>query len=105
MAYTFNRYENMLKDYLVDEASDAHNKMGDNQARYNNLKVLMNPGKIKAPHIIIRIGISEVIVAIEDGEIISGSIGADTKYIPKWLNKTGVRQELMQTWAGIEGMD
>lgn len=103
MVYTFNRYENMLKEYLTDETSDAHNKMGDNQARYKNLKVLMNPSKVKTPHVIIRIGISEVTVAIEDGEIISGGIGADTKYIPKWLNKSGVRQELMQTWSGIEG--
>lgn len=26
----------------------------------------------------------------------------DTKFIPKWLNKTGVRDELMQTWEDAQ---
>jgi len=98
MAYTANRYENMLREYIIEQQSDSYNVRNINFQRYNNLKVFMTPSRDRNPHIWIRIGISEACFLIEDGSVITGSIGQDTKYIPKWLNKSGIREELMSTW-------
>lgn len=105
MAYTCNRYENMIREYIIDQQSDSYNRRTINFQRYNNLKVYMMPTKEKNPHFWIRIGISEACFMIEDGSVITGSIGQDTKYIPKWLNKSGVREELMSTWAEANKVD
>lgn len=105
MSYTANRYENMIREYILDQQSDSYNSRNINFQRYNNLKVYMDPVKIQDPHFWVRIGISEACFLIQDGTILSGSIGADTKYIPKWLNKTGVREELMATWEDAQKLD
>lgn len=99
MAYTSNRYENMIREFIIEQNSDSYNKRNINFSRYNNLKVYMMPSKDKNPHFWVRIGISEACFLIEDGSTITGSIGQDTKFIPKWLNKSGVREELMATWV------
>ena len=105
MAYTANRYENMIREFLIDEQSDAYNRRNINFQKYNNLKVFMAPSKNRNPHFWVRIGISEACFLIEDGSVITGSIGPDTKYIPKWLNKSGVREELMSTWIEANKVD
>ncbi|MBQ3311329.1 hypothetical protein IJG72_04555 [bacterium] len=105
MGYSLNRYENMLKDFIVEQQSDAYNKSGINQARYNNLKVTMEPAKVSQPHIFITIGISDACFSISEGILISGSIGADTKYITKWINKPGIKEELMASWADIKDLN
>ena len=105
MAYTCNRYENMIREFIIDQQSDSYNRRTINFQRYNNLKVYMMPTKEKNPHFWIRIGISEACFMIEDGSVITGSIGQDTKYIPKWLNKSGVREELMSTWTEANKVD
>ena len=74
-------------------------EIGINQARYNNLKVTMEPARVSQPHIFITIGISDACFGIMDGILISGSIGADTKYITKWINKPGIKEELLASWA------
>ena len=102
MSYTANRYENMIREYILDQQSDSYNSRNVNFQRYNNLKVYMEPSKIKEPHFWVRIGISEACFLILDGTLLSGSIGMDTKFIPKWLNMTGVRDELMQTWEDAQ---
>ena len=105
MAYSANRYENMLREYIIEQQNDSYNRNNINFQRYNNLKVYMTPTKNKNPHLWIRIGISEACFLIEDGSIVTGSIGRDQKYIPKWLNKAGVREELMATWAEANKVD
>lgn len=105
MAYTANRYENMIREYILDQQSDSYNSRNVNFQRYNNLKVYMEPAKIKEPHLWVRIGISEACFLIQDGKLLNGSIGADTKFIPKWLNKSGIRDELMQTWTDAQKVD
>ncbi|MBR2526728.1 hypothetical protein IKE67_09710 [bacterium] len=99
MAYSANRYENMLREFIIEQQSDSYNRGNINYQRYNNLKIYMMPSKNKNPHIWIRIGISEACFLIEDGSTIVGSIGRDQKFIPKWLNKSGIREELMETWV------
>lgn len=98
MAYTLNRFEGMLKEFIIDQQSDAHNASSINHNRYNNLKVTMEPAKIAEPHIMITIGISEACFLLSDGSLKNGSIGADTKYVAKWLKKSGITESLMETW-------
>ena len=105
MSYTLNRYENMIREFIIDQQSDSYNRGSINYSRYNNLRVTMKPSKLKDPHLFIRIGISDACFLIEDGTLLSGSLGADTKFIPKWLNKSGVREELMLTWADAQKVD
>ena len=105
MAYTLNRYENMLREFILEEQSDVYNRRNVTVQRYNNLKVYMTPSKERNPHIWIRIGISEACFMIEDGSVITGSIGPDQKYIPKWLNKSGIREELQSTWIEANKVD
>ena len=50
MSYTANRYENMIREYILDQQSDSYNSRNVNFQRYNNLKVYMEPSKIKEPH-------------------------------------------------------
>ena len=47
-----------LKDYVIAQQSDAHNKTNLKKERYNNLKLSMDIAKNSSPHIIINIGIS-----------------------------------------------
>ncbi|MGN0018135.1 MAG: hypothetical protein ACI37S_03740 [Candidatus Gastranaerophilaceae bacterium] len=105
MSYTLNRYENMLREYIIDQQSDSYNRTNINYFRYNNLRVFMEPSKIQQPHIFVRIGISDACFLITDGTIINGSLGVDTKYVPKWINKPGVKEELMLTWADAQKVD
>lgn len=105
MAYSLNRYENMLREFIIDQQQDAYYRSNINYQRYNNLKVYMTPTKEKEPHIWVRIGISEACFLISDGTVLTGSIGPDQKYIPKWLNKTGIREELMETWIAANKVE
>lgn len=98
MAYSANRYENMLKEYIIDEQQDAYSRRNINYQRYNNLKIFMTPSKVKTPHVWIRIGISEACFSLIDSSVITGSIGQDVRYVVKWLNKPGVKDELGETW-------
>ena len=43
MAKSFNELANALKDLIKDLNSDAHNFRSFNEARYNNLKLTMDP--------------------------------------------------------------
>ncbi len=98
MAYSANRFENMLKEFILDEQQDAYNKRNITPQRYNNLKIFMTPSKVKTPHVWIRIGISEACFSLIDSQVITGSIGQDSRYIVKWFNKPGIRDELGETW-------
>lgn len=105
MAYTLNRYENMLREFIIDQQSDSYNRTSINYFRYNNLRVYMEPAKVQTPHVFIRIGISDACFTIETATLLSGSLGMDTKFIPKWLRKPGIKEELMLTWADAQKVD
>ncbi len=105
MAYTLNRFESMLVEFLIEEQSDAHNRKSINYNKYNNLKITMMPEKIKDPHVVIRIGISEACYRLSDFEIISGSVGFDSKLVIKWLKKVNIKDELMATWTDLKKLD
>ena len=55
---TFKDMEDSLKSFIVQEQSDAHNIKSVNTAKYNNIKIWMDPSKNVQPHVTIRISIS-----------------------------------------------
>ena len=55
---TFKDMEDSLKSFIVQEQSDAHNIKSVNTAKYNNIKIWMDPSKNVQPHFTIRISIS-----------------------------------------------
>lgn len=97
MVDSLYRYSNMLKDFIIDELSTPQNRNIDKH-RYNNLKISMDLDRFPVPHIVIRIGISEGVIALDTGDLIYGSIGQDPKHIKKWLKRGSVYTELLQIW-------
>ena len=97
MSDNLYRYSNMLRDFIIDELSGPTNKNVDKH-RYNNLKLFMDLDRFPMPHIFVRIGISEGVISLESGDLIYGSLGQDPKIIKKWLRRTAIYTELLQTW-------
>lgn len=81
----FHAYEESLKEFLIEEKDDHKTSRNAIAYRYNNLKIFADSKRYPEPHIIIRIGISEAIYKLEDGEKLSGGIGSDERIIRKWL--------------------
>ena len=72
---TFKGVEDSLKDFLVQEQSDAHNAKSINTAKYNNIKISMNPSRNAIPHITIRISISEATYLLNGFAKTNGGLG------------------------------
>ena len=47
---TFKDMEDSLKNFMVQEQSDAHNIKSVNMAKYNNIKIWMDLNKYVQPH-------------------------------------------------------
>lgn len=99
MTTDLHRLEESLKEFLIREQSDSYNAPNINMPKYNNLKIFMTPRQNKIPHFVVRIGISEAMYAIDNGERLSGGIGNDEKYIRRWLEKVFIREDLELLWA------
>ena len=94
----FHDIEYSLKQYLIEEQSDNYNTSHANIAKYNNLKASMLPQKEKAPHLMVRIGISEGFFSIDDATVISGGLGSDTRYVIRWLRRNFQRIDFKALW-------
>ena len=46
---TFKDMEDNLKSFIMHEQSDAHNVKTMNAAKYNNIKIWMDPSKYQQP--------------------------------------------------------
>lgn len=88
-----------LKEFLAEEQGDSYNSHSANLYKYNNLKLYMDPKKSNLPHFIIRIGISEAMYSIEQGEKISGGLGADEKIVRRWIMRNLSKMNLGLEWA------
>jgi hypothetical protein len=99
---SFKDIEDILKTYIVQEQSDAHNARSVNSAKYNNLKVWMNPTKNPNPHVIIRISISEATYSLQDFTKINGGLGYEERIVVKWFGRYGVKEKLMELWNFAE---
>lgn len=98
MSAEFHNLEVSLKEFLTDVQNDSYNSKNINFYKYNNLKIYMDRKKLKNPHFIIRVGISESIYDLETCERLQGGLGTDERYIHRWYEKPGVKAELINAW-------
>lgn len=95
----FHSLEESLKSFLIEEQTDRYNTYNANLHKYNNLKIYMDPHKNETPHLIIRIGISEAMYNIENGEKIFGGLGSDERVVRRWIGRNLSRLNLNSAWA------
>ena len=100
---TIKDMEDSLKNYIIQEQSDAHNRTNLNITKYNNIKISMNSKKNSTPHVIIRISISEAIFSLKDFSKINGGLGHEEKYVNKWFGRYGIKERLIELWGLSEG--
>ena len=99
---TFKDMEDSLKSFMIQEQSDAHNIKSVNVAKYNNIKIWMEPGKHVQPHFYIRISISEAIFSLEDCSKINGGLGYEERFVNKWFGRMGIKEKLIELWNSSE---
>ena len=94
--------EDSLKNFIIQEQSDAHNKGNINYGKYNNIKLNMDPSKNPLPHIIIRISISEAIYSLNGFQKNNGGLGYEERFVIKWFGRYGVKEKLLELWGSAE---
>lgn len=99
---TFKDMEDSLKNFIVQEQSDAHNVKSVNLAKYNNIKVWMDLSKYVQPHFFVRISISEAVFALSDCSKLNGGLGYEERFIIKWFGRMGVKEKLTELWNNAE---
>lgn len=99
---TLKDLEDNLKKFIIEEQSDAHNKGSINNAKYNNIKLSMNPSKNPMPHITVRISISEASYYLNNFTKINGGLGYEERIVLKWFGRYGVKEKLSEQWGNIE---
>ena len=98
----FKDMEDSLKTFMVQEQSDAHNVRNVNIAKYNNIKITMNPAKNALPHVTIRISISEATYSLNDYTKSNGGLGYEERFVLKWFGRYGVKEKLSELWGLAE---
>ena len=101
---TFKDLEDSLRKYIVQEQSDAHSRSSINIAKYNNIKISMNPAQNALPHIKIRISISEAMYNIEDFTKINGGLGYEERFVIKWFGRYGIKEKIQELWISSEAV-
>lgn len=99
---TFKDMEDSLKKFIVQEQSDAHNIKTANMAKYNNIKIWMDPAKVQQPHFIIRISISEATFNLNDCTKINGGLGYEERFVLKWFGRMGIKEKFIELWDFAE---
>ena len=99
---TFKDMEDSLKKYMLQEQSDAHNVKTVNVAKYNNIKIWMDPTKIVEPHVFVRISISEAVFMLSDFSKVNGGLGYEERLVLKWFGRFGIKDKLNELWASSE---
>lgn len=99
---SFKDMEDSLKKFMLQEQSDAHNVKTMNTAKYNNIKIWMDPSKNQTPHIIIRISISEATYSLNDFSRSNGGLGYEERYVIKWFGRYGIKEKLNELWESAE---
>ena len=95
---TFKDMEDSLKNFIIQEQSDAHNVRNVNTAKYNNIKISMDMQKNPIPHVIIRISISEATFSLSDFSKLNGGLGYEERLVLKWFGRYGVKEKLADLW-------
>ena len=99
---TFKDLEDNFKNFLINEQSDAHNIKTFNAAKYNNLKIWMDPSKNAQGHFFVRISISEASFALNDCTKINGGLGYEERFVYKWFGRMGIKSKLRELWNSSE---
>ena len=99
---TFKDLEDNLKNFIIQEQSDAHNRSHLNTAKYNNIKLSMNAMKNNSPHVVIRISISEATYSLSDFSKLNGGLGYEERFVIKWFGRFGIKEKLMELWEFAE---
>ena len=101
MSKTLKELTDDLKEYIINQQSDAHNKASLKKERYNNLKLSMDIAKNPSPHVIVSIGMSEAEFDIRTGNKNSGGLGPDERYVLRWFGRLNVMPYLNECWKYI----
>lgn len=101
---TFKDLEDNLKNFIIQEQSDAHNAKSVNVAKYNNIKIWMDPKKFVQPHCFIRISISEAVFALADFSKLNGGLGYEERIVLKWFGRMGIKDKLQELWSSAESV-
>lgn len=96
---TFKDMEDSLKNFIIQEQSDAHNIKSVNRAKYNNIKLWMEPKKSPIPHVKIRISISEATFLLGDFSKQDGGLGYEERLVLKWFGRFGIKEKLNELWG------
>lgn len=99
---TLKDMEDSLVKYIIQEQSDAHNRGSINIAKYNNIKITMNPSKNPLPHVTVRISISEATYLLNSFSKTHGGLGYEEKFVLKWFNRYGIKEKLIELWSSAE---
>lgn len=99
---TFKDMEDSLKSFIIQEQSDAHNVRNINTAKYNNIKITMDAVKNSAPHVTVRISISEATFSLADFSKTNGGLGYEERLVLKWFGRFGIKEKLNDLWAFAE---
>lgn len=102
MPNEFHNVEESLKKFLLNAVSDNYNARNTNMAKYNNLKIFIQPAKFSSPHFCVTIGISEGVFDLATGDKISGGLGTDERLIRRWLDRSFVRDDLRSAWKKVK---
>lgn len=101
-ARSITKFENSLKEFLVNAMADKYGDAHSYAYRYNNLKVYMDPKREDEPHFYVQIGISEACFAILDGKKLEGGLGAEDGYVKRWADRSNINNELKNHWKVIK---
>ncbi|MBR2429883.1 hypothetical protein IKB17_00265 [bacterium] len=99
---TVKDLEDSLKTFIIQEQSDAHNKSNINNAKYNNIKIIMSPSKNPIPHITIRISISEATFLLNGFIKFNGGLGYEERFVLKWFGRYGIKEKIVELWGNAE---
>ena len=99
---TFKDMEDSLRNFMIQEQSDAHNVKTVNLAKYNNIKIWMDLSKYVQPHFFVRVSISEAVFALSDCSKLNGGLGYEERFIIKWFGRMGVKEKLVELWNHAE---
>ena len=95
---TFKDLEDNLRNYVIQEQSDAHSSKNINIVKYNNIKIWMDLSKYSEPHFFVRISISEAVFDLKDCSKLNGGLGYEERFISKWFGRMGIKDKLRELW-------
>lgn len=101
-ARSITKFENSLKEFLINAMADKYGDAHSYAYRYNNLKVYMDPKREDEPHFYVQIGISEACFAILDGKKLEGGLEAEDGYVKRWSDRSNINNELKNHWKVIK---